>query len=73
LRKDIELLHGKYINELEGKKTSHNGREGSLEKAQNNQKKMGDAARDPETTGPAENLREKAAKANSQDSSRYAT
>ena len=51
-------------------KTSYNSREGKLENAQANQEKVGDAARDPETTGPAENLREKAAKSNSQDSSR---
>lgn len=32
-----------------------------LEKAQKNQKKAGAAENDPETTGPAENLREEAA------------
>ena len=51
-------------------KTSYNSREGELENAQTDQEKVGDAARDPETTGPAENLTEKAAKSNSQDSSR---
>jgi hypothetical protein len=32
-----------------------------IESAQKNQKKVGAAADDPETTGPAENLREEAA------------
>ena len=32
-----------------------------IEKAQKNQKKIGAAEGDPETTGPAENLREEAA------------
>lgn len=54
-------------------KTRDSSREGGLENAQENQEKVGDAARDLETTGPAENLREKAARANSQDSSRDAT
>jgi hypothetical protein len=38
--------------------------EKNLDSAQNNQNKVGDAAADPETTGPAENLREKAAEMN---------
>ena len=41
--------------------------EKNLESAQNNQKRVGDAASDPETTGPAENLREKAAELNEND------
>jgi hypothetical protein len=32
-----------------------------IEKAQKNQRKIGAAEEDPETTGPAENLREEAA------------
>jgi hypothetical protein len=32
----------------------------NLEKAQKNQKRVGAAESDPETTGPAENLREEA-------------
>ena len=39
-----------------------------LEEAQKNQKKAGAAENDPETTGPAENLREEAAKAVDEDS-----
>lgn len=35
-----------------------------LDRAQNNQKKVGDAASNPETTGPSENTREKAAEMN---------
>lgn len=35
-----------------------------LDRAQNNQNKVGDAASDPETTGPSENTREKAAEMN---------
>jgi hypothetical protein len=34
---------------------------GDIESAQKNQKKIGAAEDDPETTGPAENLREEAA------------
>jgi len=33
-----------------------------LDRSQNNQKVVGDASDNPETTGPAENLREEAAK-----------
>jgi len=46
--------------------------EKNLDSAQNNQNRVGDAAADPETTGPAENLREKAAEMNdsSEDKSR---
>jgi hypothetical protein len=49
---------------------SESKNEKKLEKAQNDQEEVGAAARDPETTGPAENLRDKAAKAEekSQDS-----
>ncbi|MDW0135001.1 MAG: hypothetical protein QOK88_05815 [Nitrososphaeraceae archaeon] len=39
-----------------------------LEEAQKNQKKAGAAENDPETTGPAENLREEAAEAVDEDS-----
>ena len=35
----------------------------NLDKAQKNQKRVGGAESDPETTGPAENLREEAADA----------
>ena len=35
----------------------------NLDKAQKNQKRVGAAESDPETTGPAESLREKAAEA----------
>ena len=38
--------------------------ERNLNAAQSNQNKVGDAAANPETTGPAENLREKAAEMN---------
>jgi len=51
-------------------KASYNSRKGKLEKAQAGQEKVGEASRDPETAGPAENQRQKAAKSNSQDSSR---
>jgi len=39
-----------------------------LEEAQKNQKKAGAGENDPETTGPAENLREEAAEAVDEDS-----
>lgn len=39
-----------------------------LDEAQKNQKKAGDAENDPETTGPAENLREEAAEMVDEDS-----
>ena len=41
-----------------------------LDEAQNDQDEVGEASSDPETSGPAENLRERAAKATdkSQDS-----
>ncbi len=39
-----------------------------LEEAQKNQKKAGAAENDPETTGPAENLREEVAEAVDEDS-----
>jgi len=39
-----------------------------LEEAQKNQKKAGAAENDPETTGPAENLREEAAEMVDEDS-----
>jgi hypothetical protein len=35
----------------------------NLDKAQKNQKRVGAAESDPETTGPADNLREEAAEA----------
>jgi hypothetical protein len=35
----------------------------NLEKAQKNQKRVGAAQSDPETTGPAENLRDEASEA----------
>lgn len=38
--------------------------ERNLESAQENQESVGNAARNPETTGPAENVREKAAEMN---------
>jgi hypothetical protein len=41
--------------------------ERNLEKAQQSQNRPGDAASDPQTTGPAENLREKAAEMNDSD------
>lgn len=41
--------------------------ERNLEQAQRNQNKVGDAASNPDTTGPAENLREKAAEMNDSD------
>lgn len=37
------------------------GKEKDLESAQKEQGKIGEASSDPETSGPAENLREKAA------------
>jgi len=39
-----------------------------LDEAQKNQKKAGDAENDPETTGPAENLREETAEMVDEDS-----
>lgn len=54
-------------------KTSYNSRGGGLEKSEGGQEKVGDAASDPETNGPAENPREKAAKSNRHDSSRDPT
>jgi hypothetical protein len=38
------------------------GVEKNLDSAQARQRKIGDASTDPKTTGPTENLREKAAK-----------
>jgi hypothetical protein len=46
---------------------SENREEKNLDKAQGNQNKVGDAAANPGTTGPAENLREKAAEMNDKD------
>jgi hypothetical protein len=43
---------------------SNQDEERDLDHAQTNQNKVGDAASDPDTTGPAENLREKAAEMN---------
>jgi hypothetical protein len=41
----------------------------NIESAQKNQKKIGAAENDPETTGPAENLREEAAEMVDEDES----
>jgi hypothetical protein len=41
----------------------------NIESAQKNQKKIGAAESDPETTGPAENLREEAAEMVDEDES----
>ena len=41
--------------------------ERDLDAAQKNQRNIGDAAADPQTTGPTENLREKAAEMNDSD------
>lgn len=46
---------------------SNTDEERNLEQAQRKQNNVGDAAADPETTGPAENLREKAAEMNDSD------
>jgi hypothetical protein len=46
---------------------SNQNEEKNLEQAQRNQNKVGDAASDPKTTGPAENVREKAAEMNDSD------
>jgi hypothetical protein len=46
---------------------SNTDEERNLEQAQRKQNNVGDAASDPETTGPAENLREKAAEMNDSD------
>ncbi len=43
---------------------SQRDEEKKLDQAQNQQKRVGDAESDPETTGPAENLRERAAEMN---------
>ena len=43
---------------------SNDSEERNLEQAQRKQNNVGEAASDPETTGPAENLREKAAEMN---------
>jgi hypothetical protein len=39
-----------------------NNKNKELDQSQNNQKVVGDAAENPETSGPAENLREEASK-----------
>ncbi|MEO9320642.1 MAG: hypothetical protein ABI361_08225 [Nitrososphaera sp.] len=44
--------------------------EKNLEGAQRDQRQVGDAASNPKTAGPAENLREKAAEMNSDEDSR---
>lgn len=41
--------------------------EENLEKAQNRQNDVGDAENNPQTSGPAENTREKAAEMNDED------
>jgi len=46
---------------------SNQNEEKHLEQAQRKQNNVGDAASNPETTGPAENLREKAAEMNDSD------
>jgi len=46
---------------------SDQNEEKNLERAQRDQNKVGDAASNPKTTGPAENLREKAAEMNETD------
>jgi hypothetical protein len=46
---------------------SEKNEERKLDQAQNQQKRVGDAASDPETTGPSENLREKAAEMNDEE------
>jgi hypothetical protein len=46
---------------------SNQNEEKNLEQAQRKQNNVGDAAANPETTGPAENLREKAAEMNDTD------
>ncbi len=38
-----------------------------LEQSQNNQRRVGDAASNPETTGPSENLREEAYEATDEE------
>ena len=45
-----------------------NDDESGLDEAQRNQKKAGAAENDPDTTGPAENLREEAAEMVDEDS-----
>ena len=52
--------------ELENKKNAQS-EEKNLDAAQNNQAKAGDAASNPKTTGPAENLRDKAPEMNDSD------
>jgi hypothetical protein len=47
--------------------SNNQNEERNLEKAQRNQDKPGDASSEPQTTGPAENLREKAAEMNDSD------
>lgn len=49
---------------------SDQNEERNLEKAQRNQNKAGEAGSNPQTTGPAENLRDKAAKMNDEDETR---
>jgi hypothetical protein len=46
---------------------SNENEERNLEHAQRKQDNVGDAASNPKTTGPAENLREKAAEMNDTD------
>lgn len=46
---------------------SNQNEERDLEQAQRKQDKVGEAASNPKTTGPAENLREKAAEMNDTD------
>lgn len=48
---------------MSNRNNSEGQKKKELEKAQNDQEKVGSASSNPQTTGPAENLREKAAKA----------
>lgn len=47
----------------ENSNSNKNQKERELERAQNDQERTGSAGSSPDTSGPAENLREKAAKA----------
>lgn len=47
----------------ESSNSNKNQKERELERAQNDQERTGSAGSNPDTAGPAENLREKAAKA----------
>lgn len=49
------------------KKGNQDEEEKNLERAQNRQNEVGDAENNPQTSGPAENTREKAAEMNDED------